>query len=95
MALRDLFLNYDSNVTEKWYYKLPCFFINGKLFSYIWIEKKSNTPYIAFYPGKKLNHPLLIKGNRTHSKILKIAPDQDLPIEIIDEIIQQSFKHYK
>lgn len=94
LALRQLLLDFDKSlVEEKWYYRLPCFFYQKKLFCYIWIEKKTNSPYIAFYPGKKLDHPLLELGNRTSSKILRIDPNKDLPLEVIYAITNQSIIH--
>lgn len=88
LALRQLILDYAPEVSERWYYRLPCFFYEGKIFCYVWIERKTNLPYIAFYPGDKLEHPLLDQGNRTRSKILRIEPDQDIPLETIYEIIE-------
>ncbi len=89
MALRQLILNYDRNVTEKWYYRLPCFMYANKLMCYVWVDRATNNPYIAFYPEKKLMHPLLTQGNRTHSKTLRIDPLKDIPIAVIYEILDE------
>lgn len=89
LALRDLIKAYSPDITERWYYKLPCFFSEGKIFCYVWVEKKTSLPYIAFYPGEHLTHPLLEKGSRTKSKMLYIQPDQDLPLTVIYEIIDE------
>ncbi len=93
MALRYLILAYNPNVSEKWYYRLPCFFYNNRIFCYVWIEKKTNLPYIAFYPGTHLTHPSLQQANRTRSKMLHIQPEKDLPIDLIYEIINESLQN--
>jgi hypothetical protein len=90
IALRDLILKYNEEITEKWYYRLPCFFYRGKLLCYIWIDKKTQQPYIAFYPGKLLQHPALIQGNRTHSKILTLKSNADLPLKVIYAILEET-----
>lgn len=95
IALRDLILAYDKEVSERWYYRLPCFFYKGKIFCYVWIEKKSGPPYIAFYPGAHLSHPLLDKAKRTRSKILRISPTEDIPLEVIYEIIDEALTSSK
>ena len=98
MALRDLILAYDESMSERWYYRLPCFFYKEKICSYLWIDKKTQQPYIAFYPGVHLTHPLLEQGNRTQSKILRIHVNEDIPLESIYEILDESINtasHFK
>ncbi len=94
IALRDLIKAYNDQITERWYYRLPCFFYKDKIFCYVWIDKKTQNPYIAFYPGTKLKHPLLEQGNRTQSKVLHIQADEDLPLETIYNIISESLTLY-
>jgi len=38
--LRNYILNYDSNITEAWKYKMPFFCYKGKMFCYLWVHKK-------------------------------------------------------
>lgn len=93
MALRYVILKYDKAVSEKWYYGLPCFFYKGQIFCYVWIEKKTSLPYIAFYPGMHLTHPLLEQAKRIRSKMLHIHPEKDLPLDIIYAIIAESLQN--
>lgn len=90
MALRELILQYDDQITERWYYRLPCFFHDEKMFCYVWVSKKTQHPYIAFYPGRHLKNERLEQGNRTESKILTIDPQEDIPLELIYTIIAES-----
>lgn len=93
-AIRTIILTYSPVVTERWYYRLPCFFYQDKMFCYVWFDRKSNQPYIAMYPAKKLKHKLLVAGSRTQSKILWIDPGKDLPIKAIREVFKQAIETY-
>lgn len=95
MALRDVILGMDENITVAWKYRLPFFNYKSKMFCYLWADKKTGNPYIGMVEGNKLNHPLLEKGNRKRMKIFTIDPVEDLPIEIIYEIINEALDLYK
>lgn len=94
MALRDILQNFDIEITEEWKFKLPYFYYKGKMFCYIWIDKKTKNPYLGIANGYLINHPSLIAGNRSHVKILPIDMYKDIPIDDIYEIlnISKSFR---
>lgn len=94
MALRDIILHYREGIYDKWYYRLPCFFYKDKIFCYVWVDRKTQHPYIALYPGKRLHHPALVLGNRKESKIFSINPNEDIPIETIHEIFEEALSYY-
>jgi len=50
------------------------------IFCYLWIDKKSGFPYIAVGKGVEIEHPDLVRGNRTFTKLLMIDPNKDIPI---------------
>tara|TARA_B110000046_G_C12934031_1_gene372745 strand:+ start:222 stop:410 length:189 start_codon:yes stop_codon:yes gene_type:complete len=54
------------------------------------VDKKTQHPFIAFYPERLLQHPALLKGNRTQSKILNLKSDADLHFEIIYAIMEDT-----
>lgn len=89
LALKDVILNYHSELTPRWYYKLPCFMYGDHIFCYLWIDKKSGNPYIAVGQGLKIDHPDLIQGKRTFTKVLPIDPSKDLPQAKIYNIFDQ------
>ena len=64
LALRNIILSQDENITETTKYGMPCFCYKKKMFCYLWIDKKTTEPYILFVEGKHLNHPKLETGNR-------------------------------
>ncbi len=96
MVLRNIILRHNEKVTERWYYRLPCFFYDGHMFCYLGIDKKNGMVHLIMYPGKRLNHPklALIKG-RDQSKTLVIAPDKDIDIIVIGEIFKEAFSFFE
>lgn len=87
IALRDLILKHNLNITAEWKYKLPFFYFKGKMLCYLWIHKKYKKPYIGFVDGNLINHEDLLKEKRARMKILLIDENLDLPIEKINNIL--------
>ncbi len=94
-ALRDWILKYDNDITEAWKYRMPMFLYRGKMFCYLWTDKKTGQPYIGIVKGKFIDHPLLIQAKRAKMKVLYFDPLEDLPLEIIDEIFSAAKVFYK
>ncbi|MBC7450281.1 MAG: DUF1801 domain-containing protein, partial [Cytophagales bacterium] len=88
-------LNYDSDITEAWKYSMPFFCLRGKMFCYLWTQKKNGQPYIGIVEGRKIEHPDLIQENRTRMKILMIDPGKDLPVKKIGAILKLARQFYK
>lgn len=95
LALRSIILSKDNNVTETQKWGMPCFCYKKKMFCYLWIDKKTNEPYLLMVEGKYIDHPELEKGKRTRMKIFKVDPNQDLPVQTIDLILQKALDLYK
>lgn len=95
LALRSIIIDIDKHVSETVKYGMPCFCYKKKMFCYLWTDKKTNEPYILMVEGKYLNHPELEKGNRSRMKILRINPNEDLPIETIISILNDALDLYK
>ena len=76
---------------------MPFYCYNGesgveKRFCYLWIDKKTNQPYIGIVEGKYFQDPDLITEKRAKMKIMLIDPDQDLPLEKINAILEQAIE---
>jgi len=69
---------------------VPMFRYHGKLFCYLWTDKKTYVPYIGIYKGIEIEHPELILGNRKKMKIMYIDPEKDLPIKTLDIILNKA-----
>ncbi len=95
LALRNIILKQDNLVTETQKYGMPCFCYKHKMFCYLWIDKKTDEPYILFVEGKHLDHPALETGDRSRMKILRINPNKNLPIKAITNILQTALNVYK
>jgi hypothetical protein len=95
LALRDIILALDKNVTETQKYGMPCFCFKNKMFCYLWTDKKTKEPYILLVEGKHLDHPALEKGKRSRMKILRVDPGKNLPLKLIHEILKSVLDLYR
>ena len=94
LALRNIILELDPEITAAWKYKLPFFHYKKKMFCYIWKDKKTGNPYIGIVRGKELNHHELFLGKRKKIPILPLDLYKDLPIEKIQTILHQALALY-
>ena len=94
LALKEIILEFDDQISEAWKYKMPFFLYKGEIFCYLWINKKTGEPYIGIVEGNKIDHLDLIAGERKRMKILMIDPNKDIPIETIYSIFSEAVKFY-
>lgn len=85
--LRNFILNFDTNVTEAWKYRMPFYCYKDKMFCYLWIDKKTGKPYLGIVDGNKIEHPLLTMDKRARMKIMMLDAYNDLPVEAMNEIL--------
>jgi hypothetical protein len=95
LALRTIILNQDPLITVTQKYGMPCFCYKNKVFCYLWIEKKTQDPYILMVDSKFLDHPKLETGSRLKMKILQVNPRIDLPMEDISSILKTGLNLYR
>lgn len=95
LALRDIILMQDTNITETQKWGMPCFCYKKKMFCYLWTDKKTGEPYILMVEGKYLDHPELEEGDRTRMKIFRFDPNKDLPLKTIENILQKALDLYR
>jgi hypothetical protein len=94
LALRDLILSTDQNVSAAWRYGMPFFYYKKKMFCYLWVHKKFKKPYLGMVEGKQLHHANLISENRSRMKIMLFEPGKDLPVRTIKKILRDAIKLY-
>ncbi len=94
LALRSMILTYPE-IAPAWKYGMPFFCVGGKMFCYLWIDKKQQWPYLGVVEGNKIDHPLLVTEKRSRMKIMLFDPQNDLPAAAIDQILQTALKLYK
>ncbi|MET3128161.1 hypothetical protein ABID42_003280 [Arcicella rosea] len=95
MALSEIILSQDKDITHVLKYGMPFFCYKGKMFCYLWIHKKYQKPYIGIVEGKSIDHPDLIIEKRSRMKIMLFDPNKDLPLETIEMILTEIMKLYK
>jgi len=93
--LRDIILKQDKEVTETVKYGMPCFCYKKKMFCYLWTDSKTYEPYILFVEGKLLDSPELETGGRARMKILRVNPVEDLPLMLIESLLNKALDLYR
>ncbi|SIQ79923.1 protein of unknown function (DU1801) [Chryseobacterium sp. RU37D] len=96
LFLREKILESDTeNITEALSFGLPFFKYKKKMMCYFYFSKRHRQHYISFYHGDRLDHPLLLQEGRKKFKILLIDMEEDLPVELILELIDEVKKFIK
>lgn len=95
LAIRDIILKSDSEVSETIKYGMPCFYFKHKMFCYLGVIKKTNEPYLLMVEGKHLEHPKLEQGDRKRMKIFRVNANKDLPIDSITNILNTALNLYR
>lgn len=95
LALKEIILKQDKDITNVLKYGMPFFCYKGKMFCYLWIHKKFKQPYLAIVEGKHFDEPFLIQENRSRIKIMLLDSGEDLPLEQIEKVIQKAINLYK
>lgn len=95
LALREIILSRDKDISNTLKYGMPFFCYKGKMFCYLWVHKKFHQPYLGIVEGKRIEHPGLIQEKRSRMKIMLFDPTKDLPIKTIHAILKQALNLYK
>ncbi|RVU02730.1 DUF1801 domain-containing protein [Mucilaginibacter limnophilus] len=94
-ALREILLNYNPRITEEWKYSMPFYCYNGKMFCYLWVDKQTSQPYIGVVEGGRIDHPLLMQGDRKRMKVINIDANCDIPLSEIKSVLDIALTFYK
>ena len=95
LALRNIILKQDENIHESLKWQMPCFSFKNKMFCFLWVDKKTQEPYLLMVEGKRLAHAALEAGSRERMKILRVNPHEDLPIDTIELVLNQALDLYR
>lgn len=87
LFLREFIPAFDSNITEAWKYGMPFYCYKGKMFCYLWVDKKTHNPYLGIVDGNKIDHPLLVIEKRARMKTIQFDARQDVSVDTIREIL--------
>lgn len=94
LALRDLILTQNREITHELKYGMPFFCYKGKMFCYLWTHKQYKQPYIGFVEGKLFEESVMLREKRSRMKIFLIDPNTDLPIREIEMLLQKALNFY-
>jgi hypothetical protein len=95
LALKEIIMQQDKNITHELKYGMPFFCYKGKMFCYIWVHKKHGQPYIGIVEGKHFDEPFLIQEKRARMKIMLLDAGEDLPVKKIKAVIGKAVSLYK
>lgn len=95
LALIHIILQQDADVSETIKYGMPCFCYRKKAFCYLWTDIRTTFPYLLMVEGKHLDQVQLEAGQRLRMKTLPIDPQEDLPIETIEDILTAALNLYR
>lgn len=88
--LRKHILSVDDRIQEAWKYSMPFFTVNGRMFCYLWFDKKREQPCIGFVDGKFMDHKDLPQEKRSRMKIFLLGTKKDLPMKRIDALLKEA-----
>lgn len=95
LALRSIILEQDPEVSETRKWGMPCFTYKKKMFCFLWTDKRTDEPYILLVEGKRLDHPQLEQGSRSRMKIFRVRPNEDIPVETIEILLDEALDLYR
>jgi Domain of unknown function (DU1801) len=95
LALSEIILQQDKNITAALKYGMPFFMYKRKMFCYLWIDKKLNEPYLGIVEGNLVSHPLLMQGKRARMKTIQFKANKNLPIKTINTILKKTLDLYR
>ncbi|HRG39552.1 MAG TPA: DUF1801 domain-containing protein [Bacteroidia bacterium] len=95
LAMKEIICAQDKEIVSTLKYGMPFFVYKGKMFCYLWFHKKHKQPYIGIVEGKRFDEPFLIQEDRSRMKIMLFDPNEDLPMQTIENILQKAINLYK
>ena len=95
LTVRKLILSKSPDITEAMKYGMPFFLTGNKMFCYLWTQKITNMPYLGVVEGSWVRHPKLHSEKRARMKVIYLNPDQDLPVNDLNYILDTLLKKYQ
>jgi hypothetical protein len=86
--VRQIILSHAEEITEAWKYGMPFFCYREKMFCYLWVDRKTNQPYLGIVDGNKIHHPRLLQQKRARMKILLLDAEKDVPVRLVKSILK-------
>jgi hypothetical protein len=95
LALKEIILKQDPDITNVLKYGMPFFCYKDKMFCYLWVHKKHKQPYIGIVEGKHFDESFLVQEARSRMKIMMLDSNEDLPLERIENVLKKALNLYR
>jgi len=93
LALRNVILGVDKQITQERKYQIPFFYFKGKKLCFLWVNKKKLL--MGFIVDKNI-YPVVAGVKRKDDfETLQIDPNLDLPVETIIANLRLRMKLYE
>ncbi len=89
LFIREKILNSDERITETFSFGLPFLKYKKKMLCYFYYSKQHQKHYLSFYHGDRVHYPELLSEGRKKFKILLLDMNEDLPLELIFNILDE------
>lgn len=89
LFIREKILNSDELITETFSFGLPFLKYKKKMLCYFYYSKQHQKHYLSFYHGDRVDYPELLSEGRKKFKILLLDMEEDLPMELIFDILDE------
>lgn len=89
LYIREKILNSDELITETFSFGLPFLKYKKKMLCYFYYSKQHQKHYLSFYHGDRVDYPELLSECRKKFKILLLDMEEDLPMELIFNILDE------
>jgi hypothetical protein len=89
LFIREKILNSDELITETFSFGLPFLKYKKKMLCYFYYSKQHQKHYLSFYHGDRVDYPELLSEGRKKFKILLLDINEDLPMELIFNILDE------
>lgn len=91
-ALKSIIMSVNGSIIHKRKYQIPFFGYNGFDIAFLWVRKKKIL--LGFIEDKKFIQKTESTNNQSRVKTIDIIPNEDIPIQEIQENIKQLIEKY-
>lgn len=88
LYIREMILNSDEVITETFSFGLPFLKYKKKMLCYFYYSKQHQKHYLSFYHGDRIDYPELLSEGRKKFKILLLDMEEDLPMDLIFNVLE-------
>lgn len=92
LALKDIILGLDPNITQQRKFQIPFFYYNGKKLCFLWVKQKK--PLIGFVEDKNIYPKKEGLKRKDHMEVLYLDPNADIPVKLIVKHLKKTMKLY-